>query len=120
MARTHRQPRRVVSGAHVSPLLDVRDLVVRHGPRTTVDHVSFAIAPGETLGLIGPSGCGKSSTAMAALQLRHPTGGEVWFDSRELTSLNEKDLRPRRGDARRQDVRTTPEPTAPPRSPPSP
>lgn len=80
----------------MNPLLDVHDLVVRHGPRTTVDHVSFDIAPGETLGLIGPSGCGKSSTAMAVLQLRRPAGGEVWFDGHELTSLNEKQLRPLR------------------------
>ncbi|MFD3381074.1 MULTISPECIES: ABC transporter ATP-binding protein [unclassified Streptomyces] len=80
----------------MNPLLDVRDLVVHHGPRTTVDNVSFDIAPGETLGLIGPSGCGKSSTAMAVLQLHRPTHGEVWFDGHELTSLSEKQLRPLR------------------------
>jgi len=78
------------------PLLHVRDLVVRHGSRTTVDHVSFDIAPGETLGLIGPSGCGKSSTALAVLQLRRPDDGEVWFDGQELTSLDERRLRPLR------------------------
>jgi oligopeptide transport system ATP-binding protein len=80
----------------VSPLLDVRELVVRHGLRTTVDHVSFTIDPGETLGLIGPSGCGKSSTAMAVLQLRRPDAGEVWFDGQELTALDERRLRPLR------------------------
>ncbi|GHA51135.1 hypothetical protein GCM10010372_58880 [Streptomyces tauricus] len=78
------------------PLLSVRDLVVRHGPRTAVDRVSFDIAPGETLGLVGPSGCGKSSTAMAVLQLRRPDAGEVWFDGQELTSLDERRLRPLR------------------------
>jgi oligopeptide transport system ATP-binding protein len=80
----------------VSPLLDVRDLVVRHGPRIAVDGISFHIAPGETLGLIGPSGCGKSSTAMAVLQLCRPDSGEVWFDGQELTSLDERRLRPLR------------------------
>jgi ABC-type glutathione transport system ATPase component len=80
----------------MNPLLDVRDLVVRHGPRTAVDHVSFDVAPGETLGLVGPSGCGKSSTAMAVLQLRRPDEGEVWFDGQELTSLDERRLRPLR------------------------
>lgn len=82
------QVHQVTQGA--SPLLDVRELVVRHGPRTTVDHVSFDIAPGETLGLIGPSGCGKSSTAMAVLQLRRPDSGEVWFDGQELTALDDR------------------------------
>ncbi|WP_328493779.1 dipeptide/oligopeptide/nickel ABC transporter ATP-binding protein [Streptomyces sp. NBC_00414] len=79
-----------------APLLAVRDLVVRHDDRTAVDHVSFDIAPGETLGLVGPSGCGKSSTALAVLQLRRPDAGEVWFDGQELTSLDERRLRPLR------------------------
>ncbi|WP_171060062.1 ATP-binding cassette domain-containing protein [Streptomyces montanus] len=80
----------------MSPLLEVRELVVRHGLRTAVDHVSFTIDPGETLGLIGPSGCGKSSTAMAVLQLRRPDAGEVWFEGQELTALDERRLRPLR------------------------
>jgi oligopeptide transport system ATP-binding protein len=78
------------------PLLDVRDLVVRYGATTAVDHVSFALEPGETLALDGPSGCGKSSTALAVLQLRRPAGGEVRFEGRELTSLTEGELRPLR------------------------
>ena len=78
------------------PLLDVRDLVVRYGAVTAVDHVSFTLAPGETLALNGPSGCGKSSTALAVLQLRRPDGGEVHFERRELTRLPERELRPLR------------------------
>ncbi|MER5937260.1 dipeptide/oligopeptide/nickel ABC transporter ATP-binding protein [Streptomyces sp. NPDC001928] len=76
------------------PLLDVRDLVVRYGDTTAVDHVSFTLAAGETLALNGPSGCGKSSTAMAILQLRRPDAGEVLFEGRELTALTEAELRP--------------------------
>ncbi|MDX2679127.1 dipeptide/oligopeptide/nickel ABC transporter ATP-binding protein [Streptomyces soliscabiei] len=78
------------------PLLDVRDLVVRYGATTAVDHASFALEPGETLALDGPSGCGKSSTALAVLQLRRPAGGEVHFEGTELTSLTERELRPLR------------------------
>ncbi|GGY46961.1 ATP-binding cassette domain-containing protein [Streptomyces djakartensis] len=77
-------------------LLDVRDLVVRYGPATAVDGVSFSLAAGETLALNGPSGCGKSSTALAVLQLRRPSAGEVHFEGRELTSLTERELRPLR------------------------
>ncbi|KMS75504.1 ABC transporter [Streptomyces viridochromogenes] len=77
-------------------LLDVRDLVVRYGDVMAVDRVSFALAPGETLALNGPSGCGKSSTALAVLQLRRPDAGEVLFEGRELTTLNERELRPLR------------------------
>ncbi|MFE6198932.1 ATP-binding cassette domain-containing protein [Streptomyces sp. NPDC057838] len=78
------------------PLLDVRDLVVRHGPVTAVDGVSFTLDAGETLALNGPSGCGKSSTALAVLQLRRPDGGRVRFEGRELTTLPERELRPLR------------------------
>ncbi|WP_217144445.1 dipeptide/oligopeptide/nickel ABC transporter ATP-binding protein [Streptomyces sp. AC627_RSS907] len=76
------------------PLLDVRDLVVRYGPVTAVDHVSFALEAGETLALNGPSGCGKSSTITAVLQLRRPAAGEVFFDGLELTALTDRELRP--------------------------
>ncbi|MEV0174067.1 dipeptide/oligopeptide/nickel ABC transporter ATP-binding protein [Streptomyces sp. NPDC050803] len=79
-----------------TPLLDVRDLVVRYGPATAVDGVSFSLREGETLALNGPSGCGKSSTALAVLQLRRPDAGEVRFVGRELTRLTERELRPLR------------------------
>ncbi|MEV6386085.1 dipeptide/oligopeptide/nickel ABC transporter ATP-binding protein [Streptomyces sp. NPDC051773] len=79
-----------------TPLLDVRDLVVRYGPVTAVDRVSFTVAAGETVALNGPSGCGKSSTVAAVLRLRRPDGGEVRFEGRELTSLSERELRPLR------------------------
>ncbi|MER6237939.1 dipeptide/oligopeptide/nickel ABC transporter ATP-binding protein [Streptomyces clavifer] len=78
------------------PLLDVRDLVVRYGPVTAVDHVTFTLDAGETLALNGPSGCGKSSTALAVLQLRRPDAGTVRFQGRELTSMTERELRPLR------------------------
>jgi ABC-type glutathione transport system ATPase component len=78
------------------PLLDVRGLVVRYGPVTAVDGLSFTLEAGETLALDGPSGCGKSSTALAVLQLRRPDAGEVRFEGRELTALTERELRPLR------------------------
>ncbi|MFJ8647784.1 ATP-binding cassette domain-containing protein [Streptomyces sp. NPDC093546] len=87
----------------MSALLAVRDLTVRHRGRTrrsapvlAVDRVSFEVSAGETLALIGASGSGKSSTAAAVLMLRRPDGGEVWFDGRELTALDETALRPLR------------------------
>jgi oligopeptide transport system ATP-binding protein len=79
-----------------STLLDIRDLVVRYGPVTAVDRVSFTLEAGETLALNGPSGCGKSTTALAVLQLRRPHSGEVRFEERELTTLTERELRPLR------------------------
>ena len=49
-----------------------------------VDDVSFAIQPGETLGLVGESGCGKSTTGRLVLGLMEPTEGSVRFQGRDL------------------------------------
>ena len=38
-------------------------------PFTAVDKVSFAVAPGQTVGLVGESGCGKSVTSLAIMRL---------------------------------------------------
>ena len=37
-----------------------------------VNHVSFAVRPGESMGLVGESGCGKTTTAYALLGYRRP------------------------------------------------
>lgn len=58
-----------------------------------VDHISFDIKKGETLGLVGESGCGKSTTGMAILRLIEPTAGEVWFEDKLVTALDKKSLR---------------------------
>jgi oligopeptide transport system ATP-binding protein len=88
-------------------LLEVRNLVKHFavggglfgGPRgivRAVDGVSFTLHRGETLGLVGESGCGKTTTGRCILQLERPTSGQVIFEGRDLTSLDEAELRPLR------------------------
>ena len=81
----------------MTALLEVRDLVkhftVGRGIVRAVDGVSFSIERGETLGLVGESGCGKTTTGRCILQLERPTSGTVRFEGRELTTLNQTELR---------------------------
>src|SRR6266576_662622 len=58
-----------------------------------VDDVSFDVMPGETLGLVGESGCGKSTTGRTILRLIEPTSGEVWFEDKNVTTLDKRSLR---------------------------
>ena len=58
-----------------------------------VDDVSFAIKPGETLGLVGESGCGKTTVGRAILRLYKPTAGQVIFDGEEITDKNISSMR---------------------------
>jgi peptide/nickel transport system ATP-binding protein len=80
--------------------LQVSDLVVRYGSgrkamRTppAVDGVSFAIAPGETLGLVGESGSGKSTIGKALLGLQPPSGGTMHLHGKDITAASLKERR---------------------------
>src|SRR5690606_42106713 len=68
-----------------------------------VDDVSFAIAPGETLGLVGESGCGKTTVGRTLLRLYEPTAGEVYFEGQEILHLSQSEFLPyrRRSEERR-------------------
>ncbi|HKW93597.1 MAG TPA: dipeptide ABC transporter ATP-binding protein [Methylomirabilota bacterium] len=63
-----------------------------------VDDVTFELMRGETLGLVGESGCGKSTTGRCILRLIEATSGEVWFDDKNVTTLDKRSLRHLRRD----------------------
>ncbi len=80
-------------------LLEVKDLVmhfqIQDGWVEAVDHVSFHVDEGETLGVVGESGCGKTTTAYAVTQLLPRNafikGGSIKFQGRELLDYVNED-----------------------------
>jgi ABC-2 type transport system ATP-binding protein len=64
-------------------VLNVQGLTKRYGALTAVDDLSFAVHPGEVLGLLGPNGSGKSTTVKILTGLLEPTTGHVEFDGRD-------------------------------------
>ena len=82
------------------PLVEVSDLVVSFdqagggGTFRAVDGVSFAIMPGEILGIVGESGSGKTTLAKTILRLYKPASGTLRFDGDDITRSGEGALRP--------------------------
>jgi len=83
-----------------SPLLSVRDLVVRYParnhsrkPLTAVRGVSLDITAGSIYALVGESGSGKSSLAHAIVQLVRPAAGRVLYKGRDLVSMKASQLK---------------------------
>ena len=81
---------RFIASFEATPLLEVNDLCIkfeRHGDVNVVDHVSFKVRPGETMGLVGESGCGKSITALTIMGLIDPKAqitGEILYQGENL------------------------------------
>ncbi len=57
-----------------------------------VDDISFEIQKGETVGLVGESGCGKSTLGRTLIHLNESTGGQIFYDGRDVTTLNKRQL----------------------------
>jgi peptide/nickel transport system ATP-binding protein len=98
--------RRRGAGAAAAPVLEVEDLRTyfdtRDGVVKAVDGVSFALRPGEVLGIVGESGCGKSVTSLSIMRLLPSpparfASGAIRYKGKDLLRLSEREMRHIRG-----------------------
>lgn len=61
--------------------------------KETLSHVSFKVAPGETVGIVGKTGSGKSTLVSLMVRLYDPTSGTVRLGGCDLRDVNERKLR---------------------------
>jgi ATP-binding cassette, subfamily B, bacterial len=65
--------------------------------KATVEDVSFAVQPGESVAIVGASGSGKSTIARVLAGLYQPFAGTVFYDEKPASSLDLRKLRERLG-----------------------
>ncbi len=86
-------PERLITLENVTKIYGGRKRTVK-----AVDHVTFDIYRGETLGLVGESGCGKSTTGNMLVHLLNADSGTIRFDGQEITAMSEREFKKLRSD----------------------
>ena len=71
----------------------VRRFLARSQSVRAVDGVSFAVASGESFGLVGESGCGKTTVGRLVLGQLAPTGGRIRIGGTDLATLSPAERR---------------------------
>jgi branched-chain amino acid transport system ATP-binding protein len=71
----------------VAPLLEVTDVCKSFGGIAAVNHMSFAVQPGESVGLVGPNGAGKTTLFNCICGQLRPETGRVELDGQEIDRL---------------------------------
>lgn len=68
-------------------MLKTKDVTIRFGGLTAVDHVNIHIRPNQITGLIGPNGAGKTTFFNAISGAYKPDEGEVLFQGKRIDGL---------------------------------
>jgi sulfate/thiosulfate transport system ATP-binding protein len=73
--------------------IDVRNVTKTFGKFTSVDNVSFSVAPGELVALLGPSGSGKTTLLRIIAGLEQADSGTVILEEEDATDRNARERR---------------------------
>jgi branched-chain amino acid transport system ATP-binding protein len=76
----------------MTPFLEVKNCVRHYGAIRAVDGVSFAVGPGEIVGVIGPNGSGKTTLFNSILGQIKPTSGRMEFCGEDITGMSPLEL----------------------------
>ena len=67
------------------------NIQVSFGSKTILHDISLAIQDKEFVGIIGPNGSGKSTFLKCLYRVLQPSGGKIFFDGTEMSSLSHRD-----------------------------
>ena len=80
------------------PHVEFRDVTFSYtGIGANIDHLSFKLERGESLGILGPTGCGKSTVLNLLMRLYDPDSGEILIDGKDVRGIDGRELRSRFG-----------------------
>lgn len=90
----------ILQAKNIKKYFPIKGGVLKHtvGHVKAVDDISLNVIRGETLGLVGESGSGKSTLGRVILRLLDPTEGSIQFEEQDITTLNNRKMRPIRKD----------------------
>lgn len=74
-------------------MIEIRNLLIKRGGRTTLEIDSLDIHRGETLTVVGPNGAGKSTLLLALAHLLKPVRGDIQFHGRSVKQWNDLEYR---------------------------
>lgn len=78
----------LATGDRTDTLLQTEDLRKDFGGFTAIDDVDFSVDAGELRCLIGPNGAGKSTLLKLITGTHSPSGGNIYYNGHEITSMD--------------------------------
>ena len=70
-----------------TPLMQLNGVTKRFGGLVALNNVSFALMPGEIIGLIGPNGAGKTTLVNVITGMQQANSGEIFFRVRQFSGF---------------------------------